>query len=341
MTDYRQFMQSMKTLQQVKPQSTGKAAITIVLMLITSTALVLWFTPWVQTSQGFGQVDTVNAGDRQQAISALVPGVIEKWHVQEGQWVKKGDPIVTLKDQDQNLLERLQKDLQVLKRRRDAMGIAMQAAEQDYNRKIKLHDQGLVSTRDKERAQIALQESRNKLASAVTELNQAETRLARQNTLTKVAPSDGIISRLMAAGESTSLKGGDVLATFIPDDAERAVVVEINGLDAPLVQPGRKVKLQFDGWPVFQFSGWPDAGIGTFDGVVDFVEPIATTTGRFRVWIKHDDKAQPWPDSEFVRLGSRARAWILLEEVRLGYEVWRQLNNFPPEFTQETTTNAK
>lgn len=336
MTGYEEFMQGMKTLQQVKPQSTGRTALIIVLSLITSAALVLWLTPWVQTAQGTGYVDTLRAEDRQQAISALVPGVIERWHVQEGQRVKQGDPIVTLKDQDQNLLERLKKDLQAIKQQRDAMEIALQAAELDYTRKSHLHEQGIVSARDKEKAQIALQESRTKLANVETEINQAETRLARQNTQTQVAPSDGVISRLLAAGVSTSLKSGDVLATFIPDHTQRAVVIEINGLDAPLVQPGRKVKLQFEGWPVFQLSGWPDSGIGTFSGIVDFVEPIATTNGRFRVWIKHDENARPWPDPELVRLGSRAKAWILLEEVRLGYEVWRQLNNFPPRYTQDT-----
>jgi hypothetical protein len=52
------------------------------------------------------------------------------------------------------------------------------------------------------------------------------------------------------------------------------------------------------------------------------------------VWIKPDQAEPPWPDERFVRFGSRARAWVLLEEVKLGYELWRQLNNFPPKQRQ-------
>jgi hypothetical protein len=118
------------------------------------------------------------------------------------------------------------------------------------------------------------------------------------------------------------------------------VVIEVNGLDAPLIQPGRKVRLQFEGWPVFQFSGWPSQAIGTFGGVVDFVEPVANANGRFNVWVKQDPADIDWPNSDFVRLGSNAKGWVLLEEVKLGYELWRQLNNFPPKFTQTDVTNG-
>ena len=109
------------------------------------------------------------------------------------------------------------------------------------------------------------------------------------------------------------------------------VKVVVGGLDAPLVHPGRKVRLQFEGWPVFQFSGWPGTSVGTFGGEVFAVEPVADQLGQFGVWIKQDENDKPWPPEATVRLDSRVKAWILLEEVRLGYELWRQLNNFPPQ----------
>ena len=58
---------------------------------------------------------------------------------------------------------------------------------------------------------------------------------------------------------------------------------------------------------------------------------MADATGAFQVWIKPDESEMPWPEENIARLGSRVKAWILLEEVRLGYELWRQLNNFPPQ----------
>jgi hypothetical protein len=70
--------------------------------------------------------------------------------------------------------------------------------------------------------------------------------------------------------------------------------------------------------------------VGTFGGVVEFIEPIANNQGQFRVWVKEDPRDDAWPSAQYVRLGSRVRGWVLLDEVRLGYELWRQLNNFPP-----------
>ena len=52
------------------------------------------------------------------------------------------------------------------------------------------------------------------------------------------------------------------------------------------------------------------------------------------------DSGSPWPDRRFVRFGSKARAWVLLETVPVGFEIWRQLNNFPPNFPAEGGAGA-
>ena len=38
----------------------------------------------------------------------------------------------------------------------------------------------------------------------------------------------------------------------------------------------------------------------------------------------------PWPSERFLRQGVRANGWVMLSRVTLGYEIWRQLNGFPP-----------
>ena len=43
-----------------------------------------------------------------------------------------------------------------------------------------------------------------------------------------------------------------------------------------------------------------------------------------------DPADDPWPAEQFLRQGVRAQAWVLLNQVSLGYEWWRQLNGFPP-----------
>jgi membrane fusion protein, adhesin transport system len=90
--------------------------------------------------------------------------------------------------------------------------------------------------------------------------------------------------------------------------------------------------VQFEGWPAVQFSGWPSAAIGTYGGKVAFVDPHDDGKGRFRVVVVPDG-SRPWPSRQYLRQGTRAIGWVLLGRVKLGYEVWRQFNGFPPEWT--------
>jgi hypothetical protein len=123
-----------------------------------------------------------------------------------------------------------------------------------------------------------------------------------------------------------------VLATFVPAAQTRVVEVFIDGRDVALVQTGDKARLEFEGWPTVQFSGWPSVAIGTFPGVVITVDQVAQPDGRFRVLIAEDPTAEEkWPEERYARFGTVVRGWILLETVPVGYEIWRQLNNFPPE----------
>jgi RND family efflux transporter MFP subunit len=326
----------MTTLNSISVPSADLVITSLIVFFIVVVTLVLTFTPWVQTSPGDGVVSTLNPNGRIQAISALVPGQIDTWHVNEGTKVNKGDPIVTLMDIDPSLLQRLQAQIDASRREQNANEQALRNTVTDYIRRKKMFEQGLVSKREVEQAQIRRQAAEAKAAHTQSQLNQAKVNLARQSIQTKVAPENGTILRLISAGKSTFVKAGDVLASFAPDGVNRSVVINVNGLDATLITIGRSVRLQFDGWPVFQLTGWPNSAIGTFEGEVEFVEPIANDNGQFRVWIKEIDTQHPWPDERFVRLGSKVKGWILLEEVKLGYELWRQLNSFPPKFTEST-----
>jgi RND family efflux transporter MFP subunit len=326
----QRYLSHMTTLDKIQVPRVALLMTWLLLVTIVVGLLVLWFTPWVQTAHGNGVVDATRPEQRIQAISALVPGQVKTWHVREGDRVLAGDPIVTLRDTDIALISRVNAQIAAMDQQVAASTAALETAEQDLVRQTKLFSQGLVSKRDVEQVEIRLGDLRAKVAVAVADMNQARVGLARQAIQTKMAPMDGIIMRLLSAGNATFVKAGDILASFIPDGVERSVVISVSGLDAPLVYPGRKVRLQFDGWPVFQITGWPSSAVGTFGGVVEFVEPIADTKGQFRVWVKEDSQDSAWPSAQYVRLGSRVRGWVLLDEVKLGYELWRQLNNFPP-----------
>ncbi|WP_018983348.1 efflux RND transporter periplasmic adaptor subunit [Salinimonas chungwhensis] len=303
----------------------------VVVVLVILVAALLWFTPWVQTAYGTGQVDSLDPAQRTQAISALVSGQIKQWHVNEGELVEQGQPIVTLIDVDEELVSKLQAQLDAAQAVHAANQSAVANARNNLNRQQTLLEQGVASDKTVEAAQIKLQELVAKAAKSQSDINKASVSLSRQRTQTKVAPSDGVVIKLKSGGPSTYVKAGEVLGEFIPEGVQRHVRVTVSGMDAPLIEVGRKARLQFEGWPVFQFSGWPEAAIGTFGGEVIYVEPVADNIGNFNVWIAPDPEGQPWPQEQVVRFGSRVKAWVLLEEVRLGYELWRQLNNFPPK----------
>lgn len=136
--------------------------------------------------------------------------------------------------------------------------------------------------------------------------------------------------------------GGVVLATAVAmlmaEESELTpecyptIVAElsIDGNDLPLVHKGDRVRLQFEGWPAVQFVGWPSVAVGTFGGKVYLVDPTADEKGRFRILVEQDPNDIPWPQQDFLRQGARAQGWVLLNEVTLGWEFWRQLNGFPP-----------
>ena len=341
MPDFRaQYFDHMATLKHLPLPKVQRVLAAMLLGGVALTLTILWTVPWIQTAYGEGQVDTLNPNQRVQAISALVPGQVQAWHVREGQAVRAGDAIVTLVDSDPALIQRLENQIVAAQEQKDAQIIALRTEENNLERQRRLREQGLKSQRDIETVQVDIQKIRAEIAKIDAELNRLQVQKARQSLQTKVAPRDGTILRLMSSGSATYVKEGDLLASFIPEGVNRSAVIAVRGLDAPLISAGDEVRLQFDGWPVFQFSGWPDMGVGTFKGIVDFVEPVADRDGLFRVWVKPHPTEDAWPDPNHIRLGSRVRGWILLEEVSLGYELWRQLNNFPPQRKAEEKASS-
>lgn len=309
----------------------------ILLLGLIAVVLFAVFVPWTQTTTGPGVVTALNPNDRQQEINALVSGRIQEFYVQDGMHVQTGDPIVKIVDNDPRLLERLQAERSQVEAKLSAAETAVETAQIDLRRTEDLFNQGLAARRDFELARIKVEELNAKVAEAAAELNRVEVNIARQSVQIVRAPRSGVILRVNAGDAATFVSAGEVIATFVPDNARRAVEIFIDGRDVALVQPGAPVRLQFEGWPAVQFSGWPSVAIGIFDGVVTSVDPSAQASGRFRILVTEDPDAEnPWPDSNFVRFGAKARGWVLLEQVSVGYEVWRQLNNFPPNFTRET-----
>ena len=182
-------------------------------------------------------------------------------------------------------------------------------------------------------ATASLQQALSDERKALAELTKIDVRIARQATQRVQAPIDGVVLRVLARQGAEMVKAGDVLMELVPESGHNVVELWVDGNDAPLVSPGRKVRLQFEGWPALQFIGWPSIAVGTFGGEVLVVDASDNGKGEFRALVQADPASPSWPEQRYLRQGVRANGWILLDRVTLGFEIWRQFNGFPPTTT--------
>ena len=336
-----QHLQVFKTRSSIQAPGILRILMGLVILTFLLIGIALYFVPWVQTATGTGQVTALRPSEQVQTIQAFADGQVNQWFVQDGDEVKKGDPIVEVIDLDPQLLERLDAERLAISQKLDAARATAATAKLDYTRQKRLFEQGLAARSKYEAAKIKFQEMLSKEASVAAELNQVDVRLARQSSQIVKAPRDGVVFGLLQGGTSTLVSQGDPLVTFAPEEVQNAIQININGLDAALVAPGKKARVAFEGWPVVQFSGWPSHAIGTFGGIVQSIDPAVSQNGQFRVLIVEDPGDAPWPDRRYLRLGARAQAWVILDTVRLGFEIWRKMNGFPPNPPANITGGAQ
>jgi multidrug resistance efflux pump len=188
---------------------------------------------------------------------------------------------------------------------------------------------------DANKADADVSKTQQELSKAEKDLVETQIKVARQENQIITAPFDGILVKITANLGSALVKEGDPICTIVPDTEDRAVQIWLDGNDAPLVEPGRHVRLQFEGWPAIQFSGWPSVAVGTFGGEIVSVDATDDGKGKFRALVRPARDDSPWPADRFLRQGVRANGWVLLNQVPLWFEVWRNLNGFPPVVSTE------
>jgi multidrug resistance efflux pump len=237
-----------------------------------------------------------------------------------------------------------QRDFELATLERDRNAAELVRAEADLKRAevdLRVTISSTVASRDSAKADLAAAEQA--VVSAEIAINQTQMQRV-------TAPRDGIVFRVQAT-EGTFLKAGTPLCTIVGETQNRMVELWLSGNDMPLVQarevdaqgnivkPGSPVRVQFEGWPAIQFIGWPSAAVGTFGGEVVLVDPTDNGLGQFRVLVaekpdvrggRAGERVQDWPGDRWLRQGVRANGWVLLQRVPLWFEVWRQVNGFPP-----------
>ncbi len=393
------------SLRAIKTPKAGKI-LARWLLGISLIFLIILFVPWQQNIRGTGSVTAFNPMNRPQTVESIIAGRIHKWHIREGEYVEKGDTIITLtevrekyfdpqllarlreqilakensleaKDQKAKALARqigalrdaLTNKLGQAKAKLEAERIRFQNAENQYERNKKLFEAGNIPLTKFQDIEYKYQGAQADFTNATIELDQVEAEYLdkiskaesdRSNTQAEMfdteaelaklkneysnmqirneqyqilAPQNGVVVKALKAGLGETIKEGDAVCTIMPlsiDDL--AIEMYIKAMDVPLISKGRKVRVEFDGWPALQFSGWPSVSVGTFGGEVRVIDYVNSRPGEFRILVTPDKADETWPPQ--LRVGSGVKGWVMLDDVPVWYEIWRQLNGFPPSLYQ-------
>ena len=144
------------------------------------------------------------------------------------------------------------------------------------------------------------------------------------------APQSGYITKAIQSGIGETIKEGVGIVSIMPAKYDLAIEIYVKPLDLPLLEKGQHIRVQFDGWPAIIFSGWPNASYGTYGGEIYAIDNFISNNGKYRVLVAPDPDDHPWPTA--LRVGGGSNSLILLKDVPIWYELWRQINGFPPDY---------
>jgi multidrug resistance efflux pump len=116
------------------PDNSAKTTFTRLLIIASVLLLVLAFMPWTQNIRSRGIVTTLYPEQRPQTIHSIIAGRVEKWYVQEGDFVSMGDTILFISEIKDEFF-----DPQLLARTEDQIR-AKELSVESYMEKVKALD---------------------------------------------------------------------------------------------------------------------------------------------------------------------------------------------------------
>ncbi|MEL6671786.1 MAG: biotin/lipoyl-binding protein [Bacteroidota bacterium] len=164
--------------------------------------------------------------------------------------------------------------------------------------------------------------------------NQYQNYQVRTSFYYVTAPQRGFITQAIQSGLGETIKEGEPLVSIMPATYDLAVEMYVEPIDLPLLEKGQPIRIQFDGWPAIVFSGWPNTSYGTYGGKVFAIDNFISPNGKYRIMVAEDPNDHPWPEA--LRVGAGTNCMVLLKDVMIWYELWRQINGFPPDFYKLT-----
>ncbi|WP_396149052.1 HlyD family secretion protein [Flavobacterium sp.] len=150
-----------------------------ILIIFSVVSVIFIFLPWTQNISGSGAVTTLKPNQRPQTIQSLISGRIEKWYVNEGDYVEKGDTILFISEikedyLDPNLVENT-------KNQRDAKVDAVDA----YEGKVGALDSQMGAINNERN--LKSKQAKNKIKQAILKIKSDSMDLEAIKTQIKIA----------------------------------------------------------------------------------------------------------------------------------------------------------
>jgi HlyD family secretion protein len=253
-------------------------------------------------------------------VQSEIPGIVDALHVDEGEQVKRGEPLVEL---DRERMEHLAAELRAALRieraraRQDLVGRAVAEADQagrEAERIERLYQRGVASVRDRDDAQHAHRLARIAVTDARAEKDAREASVVRAEEALRRAeadlaksvirsPIDGVVvSRPVEVGTAVAdLQNGGTVIAILADDRRLHLLSDVDENDIARVRLGQRAEVRIDAFPDEVFpgvvrkvssSGTADRGVTNFEVEIE-IEP-----------------------DERVRVGMSADARIVVREYR-------------------------
>ena len=165
--------------------------------------------------------------------------------------------------------------------------------------------------------------------------NQVATYKVRKGLYYILATQDGQITQLTKAGIGEIVKDAETIGIIVPKKINYIAEIYVKPVDLPLIRENQKVMLTFDGFPAIVFSGWPNSSYGTFSGKIIAIENSISENGLFKAIVAEDKTQKRWPPN--MKIGTGASGIAILNDVPIWYEIWRNINGFPPDYYQVNT----
>lgn len=176
--NYSPSLEKYKTIKNLSTRPHYKI-LNRIIVAVSIIAIIFMFLPWTQNIRGSGAVTTLKPDQRPQDIQTAIAGRIEKWYVQEGDFVKKGDTILFISEikedyMDPNLVQNTKNQIDA---KRGAVGA--------YSNKVNvLNDQITFINNEKE---LKINQAQNKIKQAVLKIKTDSMDLQAVKTQIKIA----------------------------------------------------------------------------------------------------------------------------------------------------------